>query len=425
VRPSLEAGSTVLVESIDCSTASGVRNEGIELLSHSLLRESHLDIELGLELLSKGLGGVVVELNLAKADGLHHTLGGLEALVVSGEFATSGQAVHIEGRSSSEVGLGSGGVLSRDGTVVNGLLDSVFESVDTVVVEHTLEVRLVADLRSHLVGVDHVFLLDDLRGKFSKSFELGTEGSAALLGGGVHTEDESTSLVSVAERVELELTLLLVLVVSEHVATMTVPGGLGDFVEEETAGESLSVLFPTHPLEDVWLLTGLTDVLHGGPLGSQVVHGVVPSLTRISIEVPAVSLVGLSPVGDSETLEESSGVTVETDITDTLKHGVRVEMLGIEMVHNIGLLVEFVAVHILDAHANFTCFFHMESVGNKEEVRMNELHELGYNLLDLVARGEDELNPSLEALFPDVMFESILTNAAFSKITAVDHPVQE
>lgn len=56
------------------------------------------------------------------------------------------------------------------------------------------------------------------------------------------------------------------------------------------------------------------------------------------------------PVGNLEALEESTRVSVEADITDTLMEGGRVEVLSENVMLNVGLLVEFIAIEVLDSN---------------------------------------------------------------------------
>lgn len=56
------------------------------------------------------------------------------------------------------------------------------------------------------------------------------------------------------------------------------------------------------------------------------------------------------PVGNLESLEEGTRVSVEADVTDTLKEGVRVEVLSENVMLNVGLLVEFIAIEVLDSN---------------------------------------------------------------------------
>lgn len=278
------------------------------------------------------------------------------------------------------------------------------------------------DLLGHLMRENDLIFLDDFGGQLGQSIVLSLEGSATLLSAGIHTEDHLTVLVCVAEGMESSLALFVIISISEHVTTMSEPGGLRGFVVKESARESLTELLPSEPLEHVGFLS-LTNKLSGGPLGAEVVHGVGPGLTRVGIELPSVLLLGSCPVGDGETLEHGSRLTVETDITYALEESGRVEMLSIQVEHDIGFLVEFVAVNILDTHAGFASFLDMESVGNKEEVRVDEFSNSRGQLFSLVARGKDELNPALVPLLSDVVFEGARTNLSFSEETAVYHSV--
>jgi hypothetical protein len=108
-------------------------------------------------------------------------------------------------------------------------------------------------------------------------------------------------------------------------------------------------LFKSEPVENVGL-ESLTSELHGGPLRVQVVHGVFPCLSGVSIQLPTVLLLSGGPVGDLEALEESTGLSVEADITDTLKETVRVEILSVDVMLNVRLLVEFIAIEVLNSN---------------------------------------------------------------------------
>lgn len=56
------------------------------------------------------------------------------------------------------------------------------------------------------------------------------------------------------------------------------------------------------------------------------------------------------PVGDLETLEEGSGSSVEADLSDSLEEVVRVEVLSVNVMLNVGLLEEFIAIEILNSN---------------------------------------------------------------------------
>lgn len=151
-------------------------------------------------------------------------------------------------------------------------------------------------------------------------------------------------------------------------------------------------------------------------------HGVVPGSSGVGIILPAVVLLGGSPVGDFETLEESTGLSVESDVTDTLKHGVGVEILSIQMVHDIRFFVEFVGVNILNAEASISGFLDVESIGNKEEIRMNELDGFGSEFFNSVARGEHKLDPTLIASVSNVVLNGS-TDHAFAEEATHDELV--
>ena len=57
-----------------------------------------------------------------------------------------------------------------------------------------------------------------------------------------------------------------------------------------------------------------------------------------------------SPVGNLETLEESSGSSVELNLSNSFEEGLRVEVLSINMMLNVRLLVEFIAIEILNSN---------------------------------------------------------------------------
>lgn len=63
-----------------------------------------------------------------------------------------------------------------------------------------------------------------------------------------------------------------------------------------------------------------------------------------------MALLSGGPVGDLEALEEGTGLSVETDITDTLKEGIGVEVLGEDVMLNVGLFVEFIAIEVLNSN---------------------------------------------------------------------------
>jgi hypothetical protein len=81
------------------------------------------------------------------------------------------------------------------------------------------------------------------------------------------------------------------------------------------------------------------------------VHCVVPGLARVSIDIPAVLVLILSPVRNSETLEDSTRASVEGDISDTLEKSLGVEVLSVHVMHDVRFFVELVAIDVLHTKA--------------------------------------------------------------------------
>jgi len=158
-------------------------------------------------------------------------------------------------------------------------------------------------------------------------------------------------------------------------ALVALPVHLGHFVVEHAGTIASEPVLSSEPLKRVGLLT-FTVERYRGPFSLKIVHGVVPGLTRVSIDIPAVLVLVLSPVGNFETLEDSPGATVERYISNTLKKSFGVEVLSVDMMHNIRLLVELIAIDVLDAKSCLSCLLDMESVCNEEEVGVNETESL-------------------------------------------------
>jgi hypothetical protein len=192
------------------------------------------------------------------------------------------------------------------------------------------------------MGVNHVFLGDELGNELADGLPLLLELLTALWGGGVDAEEELVVLVGMGEAVEGLVGLIEMTAVSE-------PGWLGDLVVEEARAVTLAPLLKSEPVEDDGLQS-LTGELHGSPLRVHVVHGVLPSLSRVGIELPTVLLLGRGPVGYLEALEEGAGSSVEVDVTYTLEEGLRVEVLSVDVVLDVGLLVEFIAIEVLNSN---------------------------------------------------------------------------
>lgn len=292
----------------------------------------------------------------------------------------------------------------------------------TVVLPDTSEMRFVDSNGIEFVRELHVLHLDDLRSELRKGLVLSAESCSSFFGSGIHSEVNLGLLVGVGERVECLLFFGFRVGVCEHVTTVSVPSRLWLLVVEKSGGESFSELLVSEPLERVRLLTTFSLELHRSPFGVEVVHSVVPGSSGIGIIFPPILLLSGSPVRDFETLEECAGLSVESDITDTLKHGVGVEILSVQMVHDIRFLVEFVAVYVLNTEASISGFLDMETIGNKEEIRMNQFDGFRSELFNPVAGGENELDPALISSVSNVVLKGS-TDHTFSKQATHDELV--
>jgi hypothetical protein len=334
----------LLHDGLSSHSVGGIADHGWEGLAHANLGQSELVIEGVPELRLVRLGSEVVEVEV-KVDGFQHSVGSLETLVVSevlsGSSLSEDEVVHVHVVSSAEELVGSGGISGSASTGVDSGLDGVSEGVSSVAGPDSLEVGLGRDLLGHLVRVEHSLLLDHLGGHCSDGVVLSLEGNSALLGGGVHTEGKGLVLVAVGERVEDVIGVI-------QMSSVSLPPWLGHLVVEKSGRHSFTKLLKSEPLDDVGLLS-LSEELHGGPLGVEILHGVVPGLSGVSINLPVVHLVGSSPVRHLEALEEGSGSSVEGDVSDTLEQIFGVEVLSVDVVVTVGLLVEFMHVEVLDS----------------------------------------------------------------------------
>lgn len=79
-------------------------------------------------------------------------------------------------------------------------------------------------------------------------------------------------------------------------------------------------------------------------------HSVLPCLSGVGIKLPAVAFLSGGPVGNFKALEECARVSVETDISHTLEEGLRVEILSKNMMLDVWLLVEFIAIEVFNSN---------------------------------------------------------------------------
>lgn len=340
-------------ESLNLGTVAVVNHELWELLAHLSLVELEHVVELVPELLLSWGSSGVSPLDLVHAEALEHAAGSLISLIGLhvAELALADQDEQVEGWGAGQTNelIEESGITLRDGTASDSLVKGSLEGVLTVVLPDSAEMWLGGDLLWELMWEHHLVLLDDLWGHLGESLILSSELSLSLWSAGVHAEEELLVLVGVSEREESALLLLSIVSLSE-VTLLLEPGELWHLVVEETSTMASEELLESEELEWVWLLTPVVVWL-GGHLSLKIVESVVPSLTRVGIDLPALLVLGLSPVWDGETLEDGPWATVEGDIPDTLEDGVWVEVLRIDMEKHVWLLVELVVISVLHAHA--------------------------------------------------------------------------
>lgn len=425
---SVKLSRLLVHHSLNSSSVGGVGDEFREFFVHGLLGEFEDVIKLVPESFFVRLSrSVRLERNSTEADGVKNAEGSLVAGVVIKVIELSSSGHNVEGvrRMSGHANpfVGDIVIFLRDGSVSHSFSNDLLHLVLTVVLPDTSPMRLVDSGSIVLVRESEVLHLDDLRSELGKSLVLSSELGSSFFSGSVHAENNLRFLISVGERVEDFISLGLRVGVLEHMSTVSVPSRLGLLVVEESGGESLSELLESEPLKRVGLLTAFTT-LHGGPFGVEIVHSVIPGSSGVSIILPSVLLLGGSPVRDGETLEESTGLSVESDVTDTLEHGVGVEVLSVQMEHNIRFLVELVSINVLDAEASITSLLDVETIGNKEEIRMNELDGLRSELFNPVAGGENEFNPALITTISNVVLNGS-SDHTFAEQATIDELVQD
>lgn len=135
-------------------------------------------------------------------------------------------------------------------------------------------------------------------------------------------------------------------------------------------------------------------------------HAVVPGLSGVQVNFPAtVGVLSFSPVWHFESLVECSWSSVEGNVADALGESVWMEVLRIHVVHHIGFLVEFVIVDIFDSQPCLSRLLDVESVGDVEEVWVDETDRVRNVLLELTPRVEDEFNVALVSFRSDVVLD--------------------
>jgi hypothetical protein len=249
---------------------------------------------------------------------------------------------NVEVSGTSEEFDSNGSVIFSDLSLLDGMSNLGLESVISIELPNSSVVWLVRDPLTHLMRILEIFHLNDLWSHFVEHSIFCFPLLSSLFSGGVDTKNNLLVLISTSERVENLLWVVEMAVVSH-------PSWMWDLVIEESRGRSFTELFKSEPFNNVRLLSFTPELLRC-PLRVEFVHSVIPSLSWVSVNLPSVSNFGSGPVWDFETLEEGSWSSVERDISYSLQHGLWMEVLSIDVHHNIWLLMELLAIKVLNSN---------------------------------------------------------------------------
>lgn len=363
----LESGiGSAVHEGLDLHSVGWVSNEEWELLSHLEFGEAILTVEVAPELILERLSSQNGDWDLLHTNSFHDSVGGEEGLVVLQVWSQALLGVAVSGEGDvmlrTDEFLGGVSILESAFTVSSSTIDGVLETVVSVVFPDSLEMWLGRDLLTHFMWELEVLHFDDLWSKLVKGLILSFVLESTLFSGGVDTENNVLILICVSEGVNNFLWVIKMAVVSQ-------PVWLSDLIVEKSGGSTFTPLLKSEPLDDVWLLS-FTPELLWSPLRVEISHGVIPSLSGISIDLPTISLFRGSPVWYSETLEESSWSSVEGDISDSFEKGLWVEVLGINVMHDIWFLMELVHIEVLDSNSYIIINLKLEiAIGSSKSVQ--------------------------------------------------------
>ena len=78
-------------------------------------------------------------------------------------------------------------------------------------------------------------------------------------------------------------------------------------------------------------------------------ESIVPSLSRVEINVPSTSVLGLGPVRNRESLEDSSWLSVHLGGSDSFKKSVWMEVLSVDVEVEVRLFEELLVVCVFNS----------------------------------------------------------------------------
>lgn len=131
---------------------------------------------------------------------------------------------------------------------------------------------------------------------------------------------------------------------------MSVPLNIWNFIIEKSWRQSFSELFKSKPLNDVWLLS-LSKEWHWSTFVIEISHCIIPSLSWVGIYLPSMSFFSCCPVWNSESFEDCSWSSVEWCISYSFQKSFWMEILCVNVEHEVWFFVEFLKVKIFNSNA--------------------------------------------------------------------------
>lgn len=327
------------------SSLGWVSSNKFNLSLHVSWGEDELLVEVRPELLLVWLGGGSVNLEGVKSEVLPDLLGVSVSWVVLGIIKLSSiksdeNVRNISTMSCDEV------VMSLDNLRVNlfssnSVLQLLLQSVVSIETPHSKVMSFLWWLWESLVWVLHLKSSEDFWGKSLEELKHFLVLLSSLLSGGIKSKSKFLDLIGMGERVEVLVVLM---------TSVESPGLVWNLVVEESAGMSREGMVESEPVKWVRWSTGW-GILNWCPLRVEFVHGFLPSGSSIKVEFPSsVGVLGLSPVWGRDTLEHGSCSSSKLNSSHSLKEGMWVEVLGINVHEGMLLLEESLGVEVLNSH---------------------------------------------------------------------------
>ncbi len=231
--------------------------------------------------------------------------------------------------------FGSAQVILSDVSFSDCLVHSLLENELSIVMPHSLEVGFL--INRLLVLIDLIWI--SFR---SNSFPiLHNLHELCLSLRSVHIKSEDVRfrvLISMSEGVNLFLSMI-------KVTSMSVDLRVGDFIVEVSGAVTFAHVLNSDPIDRV-RLKPLSIMDRRSPLRSCFVKSFLPGDSWVHINVPFIVSVALGPIRASVSLEKSSWLSPELNVSYSLIEGVGMEILGINVPVNLRLLPELIFILI-------------------------------------------------------------------------------